>query len=68
MRSQEHQKIRENATKKNTKYRSRGGQHGSVKETTKGGPKTRMYSRRLYSQGNQRRVSNGRSSDVVQEC
>jgi hypothetical protein len=25
-----------NATKKSTKYRSRGGQHGSEKEATKG--------------------------------
>jgi hypothetical protein len=31
MRSQEHQKIRKNATKKSTKYRTRGGQHGLEK-------------------------------------
>jgi hypothetical protein len=30
--SQEHQKIRKNASKKSTKYRSRGGQHGSEVE------------------------------------
>jgi hypothetical protein len=36
MRSQEHQKIRNNATKKSTKYRSRGGLHGSEKGDNKG--------------------------------
>jgi hypothetical protein len=36
MRSQEHQKIMKVATKKITKYRSKGVQHGSEKESTKG--------------------------------
>jgi hypothetical protein len=34
----------------------------------KGWPKTQLYSRSLYSRGNQKRVSEGRSSDVVHEC
>jgi hypothetical protein len=61
-------RARENqATKKSTKYRSKGWQPGSEKETTQGLPKTQLYSRSLYSQGNQKRVSKGRSSDVVHE-
>jgi hypothetical protein len=67
MRSQEHQKIRENATNKSTKYRSRGGQHGSEKGDVKGLTEDTAVLPES-SQGNQKRVSEGRSSDVVQEC